>query len=137
LRTGLSDHSKGISVPTAAVALGAQVIEKHFTLDRGLPGPDHQASLEPGELKDMVRSIREVELALGQPVKTPAPSELKNIAIARKSLIAACDIAKGELFSSQNLTVKRPGNGISPLEYWDWLGQAAPHDFKEDEVIKR
>ena len=135
LVVGYSDHTQGITIPVAAAALGAVVIEKHFTLDRTLPGPDHAASLEPIELAAMVTAIRQVELALGSGAKAPAPSELKNIPIARKSLVAARSIRKGESFSAENLTVKRPGTGISPMRYWELLGAAASRDFDEDEVI--
>jgi N-acetylneuraminate synthase len=133
---GYSDHTTSIAVPVAAVALGAAVIEKHFTLDRSLPGPDHAASLEPDELKQMVRSIREVELALGSPVKAPTASELHNVAVARKSLTAAAGIAAGGPFTERNLTVKRPGNGISPMRYWDMLGRASDRAYKTDETIE-
>lgn len=132
---GYSDHSKGISIPVAAAALGAEVVEKHFTLDRNLPGPDHMASLEPDELKRMVRSIREVEIALGSSLKRPAASEMGHMAVARKSLVAACDIRRGETFSEDNLAVKRPGNGISPVHYWAWLGRIADQDYVEDDQI--
>ena len=135
LPVGLSDHSPGIAIPIAAAARGAVIIEKHFTLDRNLPGPDHQASLEPEELKDMVLSIRRVEEALGSKSKMPAPSELKNRLITRKSLVAAAKILKGERFSEKNLTIKRPGTGVSPMEYWDLLGKVAKKDFVKDEVI--
>jgi N-acetylneuraminate synthase len=135
LPVGYSDHTPGISIPVAAVALGATLIEKHFTLDRGLPGPDHQASLEPEELKAMVRAIREVEPSLGDGVKQPAPSERKNIAIARKSLVAARAISRGEVFTLENLTAKRPAHGISPMRMWEWLGREAERDFAEDELI--
>ena len=133
---GLSDHSLGISAPVAAVALGAKIIEKHFTLDKTLPGPDHQASLEPAELCAMVRSIREVELALGSTEKKPSPSESKNMKVARKSLIAARAIGKGETFTTENLTVKRPGTGLSPRLYWDYLGKPATRAYAEDEIIE-
>ena len=132
---GLSDHTPGIVASIAAVARGAVIIEKHFTLDRNLPGPDHRASLEPEELKTMVRGIRQVEQTLGSPLKTPAPSELKNLTIARRSLVAACKIQKGELFTEHNLTVKRPGNGVSSILYWDWLGKVADRNYKTDELI--
>lgn len=135
LPVGFSDHSSGIAIPIAAVARGAVVIEKHFTLDRNLPGPDHKASLEPEELKAMVQSIRQVEAALGSPLKAPAPSELKNKPVARRSLVAARDILKGEVFTEKNLTAKRPGNGISPIYYWDLLGKAADRDYKQDETV--
>lgn len=134
--TGYSDHTPGIAVPIAAAALGARIIEKHFTLDRGLPGPDHAASLEPDELARMVRSVREVEQALGAPVKAPSASEMQNIAVARKSLTAATDIAPGEVFSTENLTVKRPGDGISPLRYWDMIGRPSDRAYEADETIK-
>ena len=135
LPVGYSDHTLGIAVPLAAVACGATVIEKHFTLDKTLPGPDHQASLEPEELKEMIRCIRQVEAALGSPRKFPARSELKNLDIVRRSLVAAQRIRQGERFSEDNLTSKRPGTGVSPLHYWDWLGREANQDFEEDEVI--
>jgi len=135
LKVGFSDHSQGISAPLAAVARDAVLIEKHFTLDRNLIGPDHRASLEPGELKSMVEGIREVERSLGQSLKLPSPSEIKNKPIARKSLVANCEISKGESFSVSNLTVKRPGTGISPMHYWEWLGRRAERDFNKDELI--
>ena len=136
LQTGYSDHSEGITIPIAAVAMGAAVIEKHFTLDRTLPGPDHKASLEPGELKAMVKSIRNVELSMGDGIKKPVKSELKNMSIARKSLVATKDIKKGEKYTEDNITIKRPGTGISPMEYWDIVGKVIQQDFYEDEVIK-
>lgn len=132
---GYSDHTPGIEVAIAAVALGAAVIEKHFTLDRNLPGPDHQASLEPAELAAMVASIRHIEAALGSPVKAPSPSELGNRPIARKSLVAARDIRQGELFSPANVVVKRPGTGISPMRWDEIMGRPAARDFKADELI--
>lgn len=135
LPVGLSDHTEGIAIPIAAVSLGAKVIEKHFTLDKTLPGPDHKASLEPSELNMMVRSIREVERALGSPQKRPVMSERKNINIARKSLVAAKEIRAGEFFTEENVTTKRPGNGISPMYYWDIIGTVAKQDYREDEVI--
>jgi N-acetylneuraminate synthase len=135
LEVGYSDHTVGISVAIAAVALGATVIEKHFTLDRTLPGPDHQASLEPDELRCMVQSIREVESALGGPLKAPAPSELKNRAIVRKSLVATCGIRRGEAFGEGNLGIKRPGGGVSPFRYWEYLGKVAGRDYSPDEAI--
>jgi len=135
LPVGYSDHTSGIVVPLAAVALGATVIEKHFTLDKDLPGPDHQASLEPEELRDMIRGIRQVEAALGSLFKLPAPSELKNREIVRRSLVAVHRIRRGERFSEDNLTSKRPGTGVSPMQYWDWLGKEAERNFGEDEVI--
>lgn len=136
LPVGYSDHTTGIAIPTAAVALGAVIIEKHFTLDRDLPGPDHKASLEPGELKQMVRAIREAELALGSPIKQLAASELRNRSVARKSLVAAQDIRKGEPFTQRNLTVKRPGDGISPIRYWEWLGKIADRDYRQDDRVR-
>lgn len=137
VEVGYSDHTKGIEVPIAAVALGAKVIEKHFTLDRSLPGPDHKASLEPNELKAMVSAIRNIEKAIGgDGIKHVSDSERKNIAIARKSIVAACDIKKGEVFTERNLTVKRPGSGISPMSWEVVLGQSAKKDFYEDELIE-
>ena len=133
---GYSDHTPGIEVPIAAAALGASVIEKHFTLDKSLPGPDHKASLEPDEMKLMVLAIRNIELALGTGIKTPSPSELKNIPVVRKSIIAAQNIKKGEVFSKENLTVKRPGTGISPMEWDSIIGKPAPHDYFTDEIVK-
>tara|TARA_B110000503_G_scaffold90078_1_gene136214 strand:- start:308 stop:1309 length:1002 start_codon:yes stop_codon:yes gene_type:complete len=133
---GYSDHSKGIEVAIAAVALGAKVIEKHFTLDRTLPGPDHQASLEPNELKAMVDAIRNIEKALGDGIKRPTPSEIKNIPIARKSLVASCDIAEGELFSSENICAKRPGTGVSPMLWDEVIGRTASRAFTSDELIE-
>lgn len=135
-RVGYSDHTLGIEVPVAAVAMGAEVIEKHFTLDKTLPGPDHVASLEPAELKAMVSAIRHTEAALGSGRKDVSPSERKNIAIARKSIIAARPISKGERLGPDNLTVKRPGNGLSPM-LWDMVaGLEAPRDFEADELIE-
>jgi N,N'-diacetyllegionaminate synthase len=136
LPVGYSDHTKGIEIPVAAVAMGAAVIEKHFTLDRGLPGPDHQASLEPLELKAMVAAIRNVELALGSGEKKLTESEKKNVAVARKSIVAKTRIKKGEEFSEENLAVKRPGDGISPMRWFDVLGRKASRDFEEDELIE-
>lgn len=134
---GYSDHTLGIEVPTAAVALGAKMIEKHFTLDRSLPGPDQLASLEPLELKAMVTSIRNVELAIsGNGVKEPSSSELKNMEIARKSIVAKTAINKGDIFSESNITTKRPGNGISPMKWDEVIGQVAQADFNEDDLIK-
>lgn len=137
VEVGYSDHTKGIEVPIAAVALGATVIEKHFTLDRTLPGPDHKASLEPDELKAMVSAIRNIEKAVGgDGTKHVSESERKNIAIARKSIVAACDIKAGDLFTEENLTVKRPGSGISPMRWEEVLGMKAKRDFAEDELIE-
>lgn len=132
---GYSDHTLGIEVPVAAVALGARVIEKHFTLDRGLKGPDHLASLEPGELKEMVRSIRNIEMAMGNGIKEPSKSEVKNKEIARKSIVASQSINKGEYFSERNLTVKRPGTGISPMKWDSIIGTKATKDYREDDII--
>lgn len=135
-KVGYSDHTKGIEVPIAAVALGATVIEKHFTLDRNMEGPDHKASLEPNELKAMVNAIRNIESALGDGIKVPAKSELKNVVIARKSIIAKRDIVEGEILTENNLTVKRPGSGITPMKWYDVIGKKAIRDFKEDEMIE-
>lgn len=137
VEVGYSDHTKGIEVPIAAVALGATVIEKHFTLDRTLPGPDHKASLEPDELKAMVSAIRNIEKAVaGDGTKHVSESEKKNIAIARKSIVAARDIKAGEIYTEENLTVKRPGSGISPMRWEEVLGLKAKKDFNEDELIE-
>lgn len=136
LPVGFSDHTEGIAIPVAAAARGAVVIEKHFTLDRTLPGPDHRASLQPDELQAMVQAIREVEAALGSGIKVPAPSEVKNAAVARKSIVAACEIGEGELFSADNLCVKRPAGGISPLLYWEVVGRRAARNYAKDEVIE-
>ena len=135
LRVGFSDHTPGLAAPVAAVALGAQVVEKHLTLDKSLPGPDHQASLEPAEFAALVTVVRQVEQALGSPVKLPAVSEKPNRAVARKSLVAAQPIRAGEAFTAANLTLKRPGTGVSPLHFYDYLGRAAERDFAADEVI--
>lgn len=136
VKIGYSDHTKGIEVPIAAVALGATVIEKHFTLDRNMEGPDHKASLEPDELKKMVNSIRHIEQALGNGHKGISASERKNIEIARKSIVAACDIRKGELLTEENLTVKRPGTGISPMRWNEIIGTIAIHDYNEEDMIE-
>ena len=133
---GYSDHTAGIEVAIAAVALGATVIEKHFTLDRNLPGPDHKASLEPDELRAMVAAIRNVEQALGVGIKCASPSELKNRPISRKSIVASRAIEAGETFSSDNLTVKRPGTGISPMRWDELLGRKAARRFGRDELIE-
>ena len=133
---GYSDHTQGIEVPIAAVALGASVIEKHFTLDRSMPGPDHRASLEPDELKAMVSGIRNIEKAMGDGIKRPGPSELKNKPVARKSLVAAQPIKVGELFTKENLVAKRPGTGVSPMRWDEVIGRKAPRDFDEDELIE-
>lgn len=132
---GYSDHTLGIEVPVAAVALGASMIEKHFTLDQNMEGPDHKASLEPDELKAMVKAIRNIEVALGDGIKRPSKSEEKNMFVARKSLVAACDIEEGDVFSEQNLTVKRPGTGISPMRWNDVIGQLAIKHYKADDLI--
>lgn len=136
VEVGYSDHTKGIEVPIAAVALGAAIIEKHFTLDKNMEGPDHRASLEPDELTEMVTSIRNIERAMGDGIKTPSRSERKNIDIARKSIVARHSIIKGELFSENNITTKRPGSGISPMRWFDVLGSTAKRDFEEDELIE-
>ena len=133
---GYSDHTLGIEVAVAAVAMGATVIEKHFTLDRTLPGPDHKASLEPAELKTMVSSIRNIELALGDGVKQLAPSEAKNILVARKSIVASKDIQIGEKFSAENLATKRPGVGISPMRWDEVIGLTANRNYASDELIQ-
>ena len=132
---GYSDHTLGIEVPIAAVALGATVIEKHFTLDKTMEGPDHIASLEPHELTSMVQSIRNIEKALGFDEKIASASESKNIQISRKSIVASKIIQKGEIFSEENLTVKRPGNGISPMRWDEFIGKIAQSNFSEDELI--
>ena len=136
LEVGYSDHTKGIEVPIAAVALGATVIEKHFTLDCNMDGPDHKASLEPDELAAMITSIRNIEKALGSANKTPSESENKNKAVARKSIVSKTNIKKGEEFTEDNITVKRPGTGISPMKWFDILGKKAARDFHEDELIE-
>lgn len=133
---GYSDHTSGIEVAIAAAALGAVVIEKHFTLDRNLPGPDHKASLEPQELKAMVSAIRNIELALGDGIKRLTPGEARNKPVARKSLIACTHIKTGEVFSSQNITTKRPGTGISPMRWDEVIGRKATRDFAVDELIE-
>lgn len=133
---GYSDHTKGIEVPIAAVAMGAQFIEKHFTLDRNMEGPDHKASLEPDQLKEMVDAIRNIEDAIGEYAKHPTQSEIPNKIIARKSIVAAKDIKKGDILSESNITTKRPGNGISPMLWDKVIGTAAKRDFKYDELIE-
>ncbi|MEH2944172.1 N-acetylneuraminate synthase [Lachnospiraceae bacterium KK002] len=135
LPVGYSDHTKGIEIPIAAAALGACVIEKHFTLDRTMEGPDHRASLEPEELKAMVTAVRNVEQALGSGKKEPSQSEEKNRAVARKSIVARCRIKKGETLSEDNLTAKRPGTGISPMRWPELMGRKADRDYAEDELI--
>lgn len=136
VEVGYSDHTKGIEVPIAAAALGATIIEKHFTLDQNMDGPDHKASLEPEELAAMVSAIRNIEQALGSGEKTASPSERKNIAVARKSIVAKRSIKAGERLTEDNLTVKRPGSGVSPMRWRDVLGTAAIRDFEEDEMIE-
>lgn len=136
LPVGYSDHTAGIEVSIAAVARGATVIEKHFTLDRSLPGPDHAASLEPSELEALISAIRNVEAALGSPVKCPAPEEVPNRAVARRSLVAARPIRVGETFTTDALTWKRPGSGISPMLLWDMVGRTATRDYDADELIQ-
>ncbi len=135
LPVGYSDHTQGIEIPIAAAALGAMVIEKHFTLDRSMEGPDHKASLEPDELQAMVSSIRKVEKAMGDGIKKPTFSELSNMAVARKSIVAKCDVRTGELFTKDNLTTKRPGTGISPMRWDEIIGTAAKRDYVKDEMI--
>lgn len=135
-KVGYSDHTRGIEVPIAAVAMGAEVIEKHFTLDRDMEGPDHRASLEPDELKSMVTSIRNIEKSLGDGEKKPSKSEMKNIEIARKSIVADKDIKEGELFTEDNITTKRPASGVSPMKWYEVLGTKAIRNFKEDELIE-
>jgi N,N'-diacetyllegionaminate synthase len=132
---GYSDHTEGIAVPVAAVAMGARVIEKHLTLNRNLPGPDHKASLEPEQFAAMVCSIRTTEQALGDGIKRPTPSEQANLPVVRKSLVATLPIRAGELFSEANLTAKRPGTGISPMEWDAWMGRPASRDFAANELI--
>jgi len=136
VHVGYSDHTEGIEISLAAVAMGATVIEKHFTLDKSLPGPDHRASLEPHELVEMVRAIRNVELAFGDGIKRSSGSELKNKPVARKSIVAGCSIKKGEIFGPENLAVKRPGNGISPMLWDEVVGKIAIRDFNEDDFIE-
>lgn len=136
LPVGYSDHTEGIEVPIAAVAMGATIIEKHFTLDKTMEGPDHKASLSPEELTAMVSAIRNIEQAIGTGEKKPSASEMKNISIVRKSIVAKRAIAEGERFTEENLTTKRPGNGISPMQWENVLGQTAARDYTEDELIE-
>jgi len=136
IAVGYSDHTLGIEAPIAAIALGATVIEKHFTLDKSLEGPDHKASLDPQELKAMVTAIRNIEIALGDGIKKPSKSETLNKEVARKSIVARRNIVKGEIFSEDNLTIKRPGHGISPMKWFEVLGTSAERDFCEDELIE-
>jgi len=135
VNTGYSDHTRGIEVPIAAVALGASVIEKHLTLDKEMDGPDHRASLDPGEFAEMVRSIRNIEKAHGDGIKIPSPSETRNREVVRKSIVAACNISKGEAFCESNITVKRPGFGISPMMWDHVIGRTATRDYLVDELI--
>jgi N-acetylneuraminate synthase len=135
LDVGYSDHSEGIIVPIAAASLGAKIIEKHFTLDNTLPGPDHKASLEPDMLKEMVVAIRSVEALLGDGVKSPRPSELANRDVVRKSIVASKNISKGEIFSIDNITIKRPGSGRSPMNYWSILGDECDRDYQPEDII--
>jgi N,N'-diacetyllegionaminate synthase len=136
VRVGYSDHTQGIEVAIAAAALGASVIEKHFTMDRNLPGPDHRASLEPNELKAMVAAVRNIEKALGGGVKRPTPSEEKNRGVARKSIVARCVIRAGERFCNENLAAKRPGTGVSPMRWDEIVGKIATRDYLPDELIE-
>ena len=135
VKVGYSDHTSGIEIPVAAVAKGATIIEKHFTLSRSLAGPDHQASLEPDELKQMVISIRNVEKAMGDGIKRPSKSEIKNIDVARKSIVAKTKISKGEIFTENNISVKRPGSGISPMKWDEIIGTSSKKDYREDDLI--
>jgi len=135
LPVGYSDHTLGIEVPIAAVAMGAKIIEKHFTLDKNLSGPDHKASLEPGELKEMVKAIRNIEKSLGDGIKKPNKSEIEIMKVARKSIVASKNIKKGEIFAKTNISVKRPGTGISPMRWNEVIGQKANRDYKNDELI--
>ncbi len=136
VNVGYSDHTPGIEIPIAAVAMGATVIEKHFTLDRNMEGPDHKASLEPSELKDMVSAIRNLEMAFGDGIKRPATSEIKNLVIARKSVHYATDLGEGAVISLEHLIMKRPGNGISPMNYELLLGRKLNHSVRKDDMVK-
>ena len=135
LPVGLSDHTLGFAIPIAAVARGATIVEKHFTLDRAMPGPDHLASLSLEELATMIKSIREVEVALGDGVKQPSEVERRNLLIARRSLTSVGQVKKGEIFTSDNLTTKRPGTGVSATNYWNYLGTPSENDYEDDEQI--
>jgi N,N'-diacetyllegionaminate synthase len=135
VNVGYSDHTQGIEVPIAAAALGAKVIEKHFTLDKNMEGPDHKASLEPEELSKMVKAIRNIELVLGHGIKQPANGEIKNINIVRRSIVAKCDIKKDEIFTESNLIVKRPGSGVSPMKWDEVIGTISSKDYNADELI--
>ncbi len=132
---GYSDHTQGIEVSVAAVAIGARCIEKHFTLDCNMEGPDHKASLEPDQLEAMIKNIRNIEIALGSSIKKPSKSELQNILVARKSIVAKTKIKKGDLFTKDNISTKRPGNGISPMQWDDIIGTASNNDYEEDDLI--
>ena len=136
LPVGISDHTLGYEVPIAAAALGAKIIEKHFTLNKNLSGPDHKTSLSPSELRKMIKYVRNIEIALGSSTKKITKGELENLNVARKSIIALKQIKKGEIFSKNNLTVKRPGNGISPMKWYTVLGKKSKYEFKKDEIIK-
>ena len=136
VKVGYSDHTSGIEVAIAAVALGARIIEKHFTISRDLEGPDHKASLEPAELKQMVESIRNIEKALGDGIKKPTPGELENINLIRKSIVAKKNIKKGDLFNQENLTSKRPSDGISPMQWDQFIGKIADRDYSPNEMIE-
>lgn len=136
LPVGFSDHSEGNAIAMASIALGAVVVEKHFTLDRSLPGPDHKASVTPAELKALVAGIRDIEVALGQFEKPMEDAELSNRAVARKSLVTLAPVAKGQRFDTTNLGVKRPGTGIAPIEYWDYIGKPANRDYATDEILE-
>lgn len=136
LPVGYSDHTEGIEVPIAAVAMGAEIIEKHFTIDKNMQGPDHKASLDPKELTEMVKAIRNIEKATGDGIKKPSPSEIKNIDVVRKSIIAKRAIKKNEILSEENLTTKRPGNGISPMKWDEIIGQISQKDYEEDSLIE-
>ncbi|UOB21233.1 N-acetylneuraminate synthase [Macrococcus armenti] len=133
---GYSDHTKGITIPIAAVARGAKVIEKHFTLDKNMEGPDHKASLEPRELTEMVNQIRAVEIALGDGIKRPSNTEIENMKVVRKSIVASKEIKKGEIFTSENLTLKRPGTGISPKQWYDIIGKESKENYQKDDLIR-
>lgn len=135
VRVGYSDHTMGIDIALAAVALGATIIEKHFTLDQNNSGPDHQASLSPSEFKDLVTGIRNIEVALGSPVKVPSKNEIPNLLSVRKSIVAKTNIKEGEVFTDENLTTKRPGNGINPMKWNEIIGKIAERDFVVDEMI--
>jgi N,N'-diacetyllegionaminate synthase len=136
VRVGYSDHTLGIEIPIAAVAMGAAVIEKHITIDKHMEGPDHRMSLEPNELKVMVQTIRNIEKALGNGIKKPSPSEVRNRSVVRNSIVAAVQISPGQVFTEKNLTVKRPGSGISPMRWDEVLGKKSSKKYNIDELIK-